>query len=108
MRPRLARLEHLADLTCAYQSESKLQFHVCTQKNTNASNNPLPRSHHEVYIDEAQVAWLEQLLADNAHRPVVVYTHAPPIGCGLKVRGGLGVGGEKDGGAQIRRGYNCL
>lgn len=43
------------------------------------------RSVHEVYIDEEQVAWFERLLAANPGRPVVVFTHAPPMGCGLKV-----------------------
>ncbi|KAG1676127.1 hypothetical protein FOA52_004967 [Chlamydomonas sp. UWO 241] len=42
-------------------------------------------SHHEVYIDDEQVAWLEQTLTEHKDRPVVVFTHAPPIGCGLRV-----------------------
>ena len=44
-------------------------------------------SHHEVYIDESQLQWLEALLdsPDNKGRPVVIFTHAPPIGCGLRV-----------------------
>ncbi|KAF6253281.1 Metallo-dependent phosphatase-like protein [Scenedesmus sp. NREL 46B-D3] len=40
---------------------------------------------HEVYIDDEQFAWLEQVLAANTERPVIVFTHAPPMGCGLKV-----------------------
>lgn len=40
---------------------------------------------HEVYIDDEQVAWLEAQLAANRHRPVIVFTHAPPLGSGLKV-----------------------
>lgn len=40
---------------------------------------------HEVYVDEEQLQWLEALLSANSNRPVVVFTHAPPIGCGLKV-----------------------
>jgi hypothetical protein len=40
---------------------------------------------HEVYIDDEQFAWFEQVLAANKERPVVVFTHAPPMGCGLKV-----------------------
>jgi hypothetical protein len=38
-----------------------------------------------VYIDDEQFAWFEQVLAANKERPVVVFTHAPPMGCGLKV-----------------------
>jgi len=41
-----------------------------------------------VYIDDEQMAWFEQQLAANQHRPVLVFSHAPPQGCGLKVRGG--------------------
>jgi hypothetical protein len=40
---------------------------------------------HEVYVDDEQVAWFEALLAAHPGRPVVVFTHAPPIGSGLKV-----------------------
>lgn len=40
---------------------------------------------HEVYVDDAQVAWLDALLASlPSDRPVIVLTHAPPQGCGLK------------------------
>ncbi|KAF5837188.1 Metallo-dependent phosphatase-like protein [Dunaliella salina] len=42
-------------------------------------------SHHEVHIDEEQMAWFEEQLKANQHRPVIVFTHAPPQGCGLKV-----------------------
>ncbi|GFH23148.1 metallophos domain-containing protein [Haematococcus lacustris] len=44
-----------------------------------------PCSHHEVRIDDAQMAWFEQQLQESAQRPVLVFTHAPPQGCGLKV-----------------------
>jgi hypothetical protein len=40
---------------------------------------------HEVYIDDEQFAWFEQVLAANIERPIIVFTHAPPMGCGLKV-----------------------
>lgn len=40
---------------------------------------------HEVYVDDEQVAWFERLVAAHPGRPVVVFTHAPPIGSGLKV-----------------------
>ena len=50
------------------------------------ARTPLPiPSVHEVYIDEEQLAWFEALLAEAPQRPVVVFTHAPPQGCGLKV-----------------------
>ena len=45
-----------------------------------------PNSHHEVYIDDAQVAWLEhEVLPKYKDRPVFVFTHAPPAGCGLRL-----------------------
>ncbi|KAK9806310.1 hypothetical protein WJX72_009584 [[Myrmecia] bisecta] len=40
---------------------------------------------HEVHIDDEQLRWFEQQLASSGGRPVVVFTHAPPMGCGLKV-----------------------
>jgi 3',5'-cyclic AMP phosphodiesterase CpdA len=40
---------------------------------------------HEVYIDDEQMIWFEQLLQQYQDRPVVVFTHAPPMGSGLKV-----------------------
>ncbi|KXZ48613.1 hypothetical protein GPECTOR_26g516 [Gonium pectorale] len=42
-------------------------------------------SHHEVFISPEQVAWLEAQLREHPDRPFVVLTHAPPMGCGLKV-----------------------
>jgi len=46
------------------------------------------RSHrysaHEVYVDPQQLAWFEEQLRAAEGRPVVVFTHAPPLGCGLK------------------------
>jgi hypothetical protein len=43
------------------------------------------RSAHEVHIDEEQMAWFERKLAEARGRPVLVMTHAPPMGSGLKV-----------------------
>jgi len=40
---------------------------------------------HEVYVDDQQVQWFEALVAAHPDRPIVVFTHAPPIGSGLKV-----------------------
>lgn len=43
-------------------------------------------SHHEVHVDEAQLRWFESVLRTlEPGKPVVVFTHAPPMGCGLKV-----------------------
>ncbi|CAI5462868.1 unnamed protein product [Closterium sp. Yama58-4] len=46
-----------------------------------------PDSCHEVFIDEEQVAWMTAQLAaveaEGKGRPVFVFTHAPPMGCGL-------------------------
>lgn len=36
-------------------------------------------------MDDAQVAWFESLLAQHPNRPFIVFTHAPPMGSGLKV-----------------------
>lgn len=40
---------------------------------------------HEVYIDDAQFQWFEAVLQQNRDKPIIVFTHAPPMGCGLKV-----------------------
>ena len=49
-------------------------------------------SHHEVHIDEEQLAWFERALRQVAPaKPAVVFTHAPPMGCGLKVLNSLHV-----------------
>ena len=46
---------------------------------------PDASSVHEVHIDEEQMAFLEAALAAAAGRPVAMFTHAPPLGSGLKV-----------------------
>lgn len=46
---------------------------------------PLSCSHHEVFVDDAQIAWFEQQLEAFSGRPIIVFTHAPPMGCGLRV-----------------------
>lgn len=38
-----------------------------------------------MYIDEEQLRWFKQALREAAGRPVVVFSHAPPQGCGLTV-----------------------
>jgi len=38
----------------------------------------------QVHVDEEQMRWFEAVLAANADTPVVVFTHAPPMGSGLK------------------------
>jgi len=42
---------------------------------------------HEVHIDRQQMDWLRETLAHPAYRgrPTVLFSHAPPAGCGLKV-----------------------
>ena len=44
-----------------------------------------PFSVHEVHVDAEQLAFFRQALAEAAGRPVVVFTHAPILGSGLKV-----------------------
>lgn len=43
---------------------------------------------HEVYVDDSQISWFEQLLkecpADDGWK-IFVFSHAPPIGSGLRV-----------------------
>jgi len=39
---------------------------------------------HEVHIDDEQIAFFEQVLRDAGQGPVVVFTHAPILGSGLK------------------------
>ncbi|KAK2076394.1 hypothetical protein QBZ16_000919 [Prototheca wickerhamii] len=40
---------------------------------------------HEVWIDDAQVQWFREQLTDSQDRPVIVFSHAPIMGSGLKV-----------------------
>ena len=43
---------------------------------------------HEVIIDDAQIKWFEQLVTDHPSDDgwkIFVFSHAPPIGCGLRV-----------------------
>lgn len=40
---------------------------------------------HEIFVDPQQLAWFEEQLVASEGRPVIVFTHAPPLGCGLKV-----------------------
>jgi hypothetical protein len=40
---------------------------------------------HEVYLDESQVAWFHSTLAANRRRPTFIFSHAPPLGSGLRV-----------------------
>lgn len=43
------------------------------------------RSAHEVYIDDEQLDWFKAVLRDAGQRPIIVFSHAPPQGCGLTV-----------------------
>ena len=43
-----------------------------------------PGSCHEVYIDPEQLAWFEETLQANQGTPTIVFSHAPPMGCGLR------------------------
>jgi hypothetical protein len=40
---------------------------------------------HEVYIDDAQLAWFASALARHRRRPTFVFSHAPILGSGLRV-----------------------
>eukprot|EP00898_Chlorokybus_atmophyticus_P003927 jgi/Chlat1/4535/Chrsp29S08895 len=40
---------------------------------------------HEVFVDDEQVEWFRTVLAHNKGVPIIVFTHAPPLGCGLRV-----------------------
>lgn len=44
-----------------------------------------PGSCHEVYVDPQQLAWFEATLAANRGVPTLVFSHAPPMGSGLRV-----------------------
>uniref|UniRef100_A0A7S1ERX7 Calcineurin-like phosphoesterase domain-containing protein n=1 Tax=Timspurckia oligopyrenoides TaxID=708627 RepID=A0A7S1ERX7_9RHOD len=44
-----------------------------------------PGSSHEVYIDDDQIRWFEQQLEQLHDKHVFVFTHAPPMGCNLRV-----------------------
>ena len=43
-----------------------------------------PGSCHEVFIDDAQLAWFAATLAANRDVPTLVFSHAPPAGSGLR------------------------
>jgi len=38
-----------------------------------------------VYIDDEQLDWFKDTLKAAGQRPVIVFSHAPPMGCGLTV-----------------------
>ncbi|HET6883136.1 MAG TPA: metallophosphoesterase, partial [Pirellulales bacterium] len=40
---------------------------------------------HEVFIDDAQLAWFATALARHRQRPIFVFSHAPVMGSGLRV-----------------------
>ncbi len=40
---------------------------------------------HEVSIDDAQFAWFRSILEAHRERPIVVFSHAPPLGSRLQV-----------------------
>ncbi|GFR41890.1 hypothetical protein Agub_g2676, partial [Astrephomene gubernaculifera] len=42
-------------------------------------------SHHEVFIPPEQLSWLEGQLRAHPTTPFIITSHAPPMGCGLKV-----------------------
>ena len=42
-------------------------------------------SPHEVKLSEQQINWFKEVVQNNAHRPIYVFTHAPILGSGLKV-----------------------
>lgn len=51
-----------------------------------------PFSSHEVYIDQKQMIWFEETLASHPAADgwsIIVFTHAPPIGSGLRVVQGV-------------------
>ena len=39
---------------------------------------------HEVHIDQEQIDWFRRQLQAAKGHPVIVFTHAPPMGSGLK------------------------
>jgi hypothetical protein len=45
-----------------------------------------PDSVHEVHVCEEQLEFLKKALAAAGDRPVAIFTHAPIMGSGLKVR----------------------
>lgn len=42
-----------------------------------------------MHVDAEQLRWFEATLASNPDVPIVVFTHAPPMGSGLKVTLGI-------------------
>ncbi|GMI04771.1 hypothetical protein TrVE_jg9395 [Triparma verrucosa] len=42
-------------------------------------------SSHEVYIDSTQLEWFTSLVSENLDKRVIVFSHAPPLGSGLRL-----------------------
>jgi hypothetical protein len=38
----------------------------------------------QVFIDDAQMRWFEETVEADSEKNIVVFSHAPPMGCGLK------------------------
>ncbi|CAG7600267.1 3',5'-cyclic adenosine monophosphate phosphodiesterase CpdA [Paenibacillus solanacearum] len=59
------------------------------------STDPQPSdscySVQECYVSEEQFDWLSQKLQERRGVPVIMFTHAPPIGCGLRTVPGVHV-----------------
>lgn len=42
-------------------------------------------SHHEVHIDEQQLAWFIETVTAHPNRPIFVFSHAPILGSGVRI-----------------------
>ncbi|CAB1102864.1 unnamed protein product [Ectocarpus sp. CCAP 1310/34] len=89
--------ENLAAFQAAFDKESP-QFSAVIAEKTLCLGLSTVRfrdaegSSHEVFIDEAQMRWFEQQLAAHSAEDgwkVMVFSHAPPMGSGLRVVQGV-------------------
>ena len=42
-------------------------------------------SNHEVYLDETQIQWFQDVVEDNKNIPIYVFSHCPIMGSGLRI-----------------------
>eukprot|EP00520_Triparma_pacifica_P002166 CAMPEP_0118637670 /NCGR_PEP_ID=MMETSP0785-20121206/3273_1 /TAXON_ID=91992 /ORGANISM="Bolidomonas pacifica, Strain CCMP 1866" /LENGTH=288 /DNA_ID=CAMNT_0006528865 /DNA_START=72 /DNA_END=934 /DNA_ORIENTATION=- len=65
---------------CKELSDDVILLGLCTTRFREAVH-----SSHEVYVDDVQMKWFEDKVKENKDKKVIVFSHAPPLGSGLKI-----------------------
>ena len=60
--------------------DNVLAVGLCTVKFRSAMH-----SSHEVYVDDEQLAWFEKVIEAHEGWKIVVFSHAPILGCNLRL-----------------------